>query len=47
MRTGSKSTEAIMSRRRILVAGFEARIKETRLPKGVMFGELAGGQEND
>ena len=53
MRTGRESIEAIMRRRRILVAGFEERMKETKLPKCVMFGELVGGascvggQEND
>ena len=29
--------------RRILFAGFVARMEDTRLPKCVMFGELVGG----
>ena len=32
-----------MRRRRTLFAGFLARMKDTRLPKCVMFGELVGG----
>ena len=32
-----------MRRRRILFAGFVARMEDTRLPKQVMFGELMGG----
>ena len=32
-----------MRKWRVLVAGFEARIEDTRLPKCVMFGELVGG----
>ena len=43
MKTGSESIEAIMRRRRILFAGSVARIKETRLPKCVMFRELVEG----
>ena len=35
--------KAIIHRRRILFAEFVARIKGTRLPKCVMFGELMGG----
>ena len=31
-----------MRRRRILFAGFVARMEDTRLPKCVMFGELVG-----
>ena len=43
MKTGSKSMEAIMRRRRILFVGFVPRMEDTRLPKCVMFGELVGG----
>ena len=43
MKTGSESIEAILRRRRILFAGFVARMEDTRLPKCVMFGELVGG----
>ena len=42
-KTGSESIEATLRRRWILFAGFVARIEDTRLPKCVMFGELAGG----
>ena len=34
---------AIVRKRRILFAGFVARMGEERLPQRVMFGELAGG----
>ena len=43
MKTGSESIEAILRKRRILFAGFVARMEDTRLPKCVMFGELMGG----
>ena len=43
MKTGSESIEAILRKRRILFAGFVARMEDTRLPKCVMFGELVGG----
>ena len=43
IKTGSESIEATLRRRRILFAGFVARIEDTRLPKCVMFGELVGG----
>ena len=43
MKTGSESIEATLRRRRILFAGFVARMEDTRLPKCVMFGEMAGG----
>ena len=43
MKTGSESIEATLRRTRILLAGFVARMKDTRLPKCVMFGELLGG----
>ena len=42
IKTGSKSIEATLRRRRIF-AGFEARMEDTRLPKCVMFEELVGG----
>ena len=42
IKTGSESTEATLRRRRILFAGFVARIEDTRLPKCVIFGELVG-----
>ena len=38
VKTGSESIEAILRKRRILLAGFVARIENTRLPKCVMFG---------
>ena len=41
--TGSESIEATLRRRRILFAGFVARMEDTKLPKCVMFGELVGG----
>ena len=53
MKTGSDSIEAIIRRRLILFAVFVSRIKDTRLPKYVVFGELVGGagcvggQENE
>ena len=43
METRSESIEVIMSRRRILFAEFLARMKDTKLPKGVMFGGLKRG----
>ena len=43
IKTGSESIEATLRRRRILFAGFVARMEDTRLPKCVMFGELVGG----
>ena len=43
MKTGSESIEAILRRRRILLAGIVARMEDTRLPTCVMFGELVGG----
>ena len=53
IKTGSESIEATLRRRRILFARFVARMKHTRLPKCVMFGELVGdagcvgGQEKE
>ena len=43
IKTGSENIEATLRRRRILFAGFVARMKDTRLPKCVMFGEMVGG----
>ena len=43
IKTGSESIEATLRRRRILFTGFVARMRDTRLPKCVMFGELVGG----
>ena len=43
LKTGSESIEATLRRRRILFAGFLARIEDTRLPKCVMFEEMVGG----
>ena len=43
IKTGSESIEATLRRRRILFAGFVARMEDTRLPKCVMFGEIVGG----
>ena len=42
VKTGSESLEATLRRRRILFAGFVARMEDTRLPKCVMFGEIVG-----
>ena len=38
-----ESIEAIVRRRRVLLAGFVTRMEDTRLPKCVMFRELVGG----
>ena len=44
VKTGSESIEATLRRRRILFAGFVARMEDdTRLPKCVVFGEMVGG----
>ena len=43
IKTGSESIEAALRRRRILFAGFVARMEDTRLPNCVMFGDLVGG----
>ena len=40
MKTGSESTEATLRNK---IAGFVARMKDTGLPKCVMFGELVRG----
>ena len=45
MKTGSESIEAIMRRRRILFAGFVARMESTKLPKCVMFVKMVGGAD--
>ena len=42
IKTESESIEATLRRRRILFAGFVARMEDTRLPKCVMFRELVG-----
>ena len=42
--TDSESVEAIVRKRRILFAGFVARMGEERLPQRVMFGEFVGGK---
>ena len=52
-KTASESIKATVRKRRILFAGFVARVGEERLPQKVMFGELvgdkgySGGQEKD
>ena len=43
VKTGSESIEVTLRRRRILFAGFVARMEDTRLPKSVMFGDMVGG----
>ena len=43
-KTTSESIEATVRKRRILFAGFVARMGEKRLPQRVMFGELVGGK---
>ena len=43
-KTASESIEAIVRKRRILFAGFVARMGEERLPQRVMFGEFVGGK---
>ena len=49
--TDSESVEKTVRRRRIMFAGFIARMGEERLPRRVMFGEMlegkgySGGQE--
>ena len=43
IKTGSESIEVTLRRRRILFAGFVARMENTRLPKCVMFGAMVGG----
>ena len=43
LKTGSERIEATLRKRRILFAGFVARMEDTRLPRCVMFGEMVGG----
>ena len=43
IKTGNENIEPTLRRRRILFAGFVARMEDTRLPKCVMFGEMVGG----
>ena len=43
IKTGNESIEATLRRRRILFAGYEARMEDTKLPKCGIFGELVGG----
>ena len=43
IKTGSESIEVNLRRRRILFAGFLARMEDTKLPKCMMLGELVGG----
>ena len=43
-KTASESIEAIVRKRRILFAGFVARMGEERLPQRVMLGELVRGK---
>ena len=44
IKLGSERIEATICRKkRILFAGFAARMEDTRLPKCVMFGERLGG----
>ena len=45
IKTGSKSIEVIMRRRRILFAGSVVRMEDTRLPKCVMIEELVEGAD--
>ena len=44
LRTDFESVETTVRRRRILFAGFVARMGEERLPRRVMFGEMLGGK---
>eukprot|EP00752_Nemacystus_decipiens_P010806 g9612.t1 len=44
-RVGCQSVEATIRRRRLLFAGAVARQPDKRLPKRLMFGELAGGEK--
>ena len=43
LRRDSKSVETTVRRRRILFAGFVARMGDECLPRRVMFGEMLGG----
>ena len=42
IKTGSESIEATLRMSRIVFAGFVARMEDTRLPNGVIFGGLMG-----
>ena len=42
IKTGRKSSEAVLRRRRILFAGFVPSMEDTKLPKCVIFRELIG-----
>ena len=44
LRTDSESVETTVRRRRILFAGFVARMREEILPRRVMFVEIVGGK---
>ena len=44
VQTDSESVKAIVRKRKILLAGFVARIGEERLPQRVMFGEFVWGK---
>ena len=46
-KTASESIKAIVRKRRILFAGFVARMGEERLLQRVMFGELVGGKGSE
>ena len=43
MKTGNESIEVITRGKRVLLAGFVARMEDTRLSKCAMFGELLVG----
>ena len=45
IKTGTESIESALRRRWILLAGFLARMENTRLPKCAMFGEMVGGAD--
>ena len=53
MKTGSESVDTMMRGRRMLFAGFVARMDDTRLPNCELFGKVmggagcVGGQENE
>ena len=43
--TGCEGIEVTLRRRRILFVEFVARIEDTRLSKGMIFGEMVGGAD--
>ena len=45
LRTDSERVETTVRRRRMLFAGFVARMGEEHLPRRVMFGEMLGGND--